>query len=121
MKKILKHLFTVFYNLIFLFSVGEYVYYCGFKKDDSESIKRRLVVEHKEKVKEILTDLHDMDGHKGTRCTQYKVGEKYYWPTITADIKDWVSRISERERESTLCLFKHKEKEKKLIVRRFMI
>ncbi|XP_045135274.1 SCAN domain-containing protein 3-like [Portunus trituberculatus] len=71
---------------------GEYVYYCGFKKDDSESIKRRLVVEHKEKVKEILTDLHDMDGHKGTRCTQYKVGEKYYWPTITADIKDWIKK-----------------------------
>ena len=79
--------------MIFLCSVGEYVYYCGFKKAGSEAAKRRLAIEDKEKMKEILRSLHDLDGHKGTRCTQYKVGEKYYWPTITADIKDWVSRI----------------------------
>lgn len=72
---------------------GRHVYYCGYRKADSGPVKRRLVIEDKEEMKRILEEVHDKDGHGGTRSTQFKVTEKYYWPTITSDIQDWVSWI----------------------------
>ena len=69
---------------------GRHVYYCGFRKALSGPAKRRLVIEDKE-MKKILEEVHNKDGHGGTRSTQYKVTAKYYWSTITSDIEDWVS------------------------------
>jgi hypothetical protein len=42
---------------------------------------------------EVFKEFHDsaMGGHSGVNKTQNAISKRYYWPSITADIKSWVN------------------------------
>lgn len=46
------------------------------------------------KVEHVLSDIHGKGtngGHMGEKRTQANITERFYWRTITEDVKKWVS------------------------------
>ena len=54
------------------------------------SQQKRLVIEDPQRRRRIITNIHD-SSHLGTNRMQDMVAEKYYWPGLTKDVKDYVS------------------------------
>lgn len=58
-----------------------------------ESEPARLVIPQK-LVKQVIEQHHDtiFSGHQGIKKTIGVLKQRYYWPTLTKDVKDYVSR-----------------------------
>lgn len=54
--------------------------------------KKPLVVKGSERAKDIFRELHNIPfgGHPGINKTKRSIGSRFYWPSMTVDIRKWI-------------------------------
>lgn len=58
----------------------------------------RPVVDDPKRQRKILHALHDDSCHRGRESTYQNVQERYWWPRLWEDVKDWCQRRDPRQR-----------------------
>ncbi|KAI8492036.1 hypothetical protein Bbelb_304090 [Branchiostoma belcheri] len=89
-KKARKH--TLYNYAQKFFYEGDTLYYKGKER------KRAKVLFTRDEVEQVLGNAHNSDtngGHLGVKRTQAYVVERFYWRTITEDVKHWVDACPE--------------------------
>lgn len=66
-----------------------------FENDDGSENRKQLVIP-KDKVAEVLRQLHDSPsgGHLGVKKTLQRVRERFYWMNSSDDVKDWCKKCT---------------------------
>ena len=65
-----------------------------FRKSKRGRMPRRVIIKENEKMM-ILKSLHDEFGHRGVNGTYMLVGDRYYWPGLYVDVKQFCESCHE--------------------------